>query len=81
MIEGIIIKGTMYIDEKSEKVYELVDTAFCNDRGIDVILYKDTRGNYFTLSISEFKKRFDMREPQNTKRMRKFEYWGMGAKD
>lgn len=81
MLEGIIVKGTMYIDKRSNKVYELVDIAFCNDRCIDVILYKCTKGNYYTLCISEFRKMFDYQEPQNTKRMRKLEYWGMGAKD
>ena len=62
MITGILIIGAQYVDKNNGKIYTLKDSATCKERDIQVVVYSDSKGNLYTLSVSEFKARFEQQE-------------------
>ena len=52
------IIASKYIHKKSGKVYRVRNFAICKDRDVEVVIYTDNEGKYYTREKGEFLEKF-----------------------
>lgn len=52
----------LYIHKKSGNVYKVIKYGICKDRDVEVVIYTDSQGKYYTREKGEFLKKFVKKE-------------------
>lgn len=61
----------LYIHKKSGNVYKVIKYGICKDRDVEVVIYADSQGKYYTREKGEFLKKFVKKEKKE-KRSKKW---------
>ena len=55
---------SLYIHKKSGNVYRVIKYGICKDRDVEVVIYTDSQGKYYTREKGNFLEKFAKKEKE-----------------